>query len=114
PRSATRSTLSKAGPYADLLRTSLESLRPAFRQLDATNRQVLPFVTEATPILRDQIRPFVQIARPYVQDLRPAAKGLATAIPDLVQSLFELNRFFNMVAFNPGGRESIPASCKTK
>src|SRR5207253_463430 len=36
--SATRSTLSKAGPYADLLRTSLESLRPAFRQLDATNR----------------------------------------------------------------------------
>jgi phospholipid/cholesterol/gamma-HCH transport system substrate-binding protein len=112
--SATRTTLSKAGPYSDLLRTSLESLRPAFRQLDATNRQVLPFVTEATPILRDQIRPFVKIARPYVQDLRPAAKGLRIAIPNLVQSLFELNRFFNMVAFNPGGRQSLPASCKTK
>jgi len=112
--SATRSTLAKAGPYSDLLRTSLESLRPAFRQLDVTNHQVLPFVTEATPIIRDQIRPFVQVARPYVQNLRPAAHGLRVAIPDLVQSLYELNRFFNMAGFNPGGRQSIPASCRTK
>ena len=110
----TRNTLTKLGPFSDLLRTSLESLRPAFRQLDITNHQVLPFVQEAFPIVRDQIRPFVQIARPYVQNLRPAAHGLRIATPDLVQVLYELNRFFNMLAFNPGGRQSIPASCKSK
>ena len=32
----------------------------------------------------------------------------------LVQVLYELNRFFNMAAFNPKGREGLPASCKTK
>ncbi|MBV9214362.1 MAG: MCE family protein [Actinobacteria bacterium] len=108
---ATRTTLAKVGPYSDLLRTSLESLRPAFRQLDVTNHQVLPFVTEAFPIIRDQIRPFVQVARPYVQDLRPAAHGLRVATPDLVQVLYELNRFFNMLAFNPAGNHGVPSSC---
>lgn len=112
--SVTRNTLTKLGPYSDLLASSLNSLRPAFRQLDTTNHQVLPFVQEAAPIIQNQIRPFVQVARPYVQNLRPAAHGLRIATPDLVQVLYELNRFFNMAAFNPHGREGLPASCITK
>ena len=106
----TESTLAKLGPFTQVLRPTLESLRPAFRQLDVANRQVLPFVREAEPILRTQIRPFVQVARPYVQDLRPAARNLATATPDLKESLYELNRFFNMAAYNPNGREPVPGN----
>ena len=105
----TEETLAKVGPFSEVLRPTLQSLRAPFRQLATANRQVLPFVREAAPIVRDQIRPFVRIARPYVQDLRPAARNLVTATPDLKESLFELNRFFNMAAHNPNGREDVPA-----
>jgi phospholipid/cholesterol/gamma-HCH transport system substrate-binding protein len=104
----TEETLAKVDTFSGVLQPTLQSLRPAFRQLDVANREVLPFVKEAEPILRKQIRPFVQVARPYVQDLRPAARNLRIAAPDLTDALFELNRFFNMAAYNPNGRETLP------
>ena len=59
----------RAGPRA-------ENLRPArARSTPPTRRS--PFAQEATPILRDQIRPFVREARPVVRELRPAADELA-------------------------------------
>ncbi len=103
----TSDTLNKVRVYAPVLQSSLESLRPAFRQLDVANREVLPFVREAEPIVRNQIRPFVRASRPYVQDLRPAAVDLAEATPDLTASIHELNRFFDIAAFNPKGREPV-------
>jgi hypothetical protein len=101
----TQSTLTKANSYAKLLRPTLNSLRPAFKQLDSTNKAVLPFVREAGPITRNKIRPFVRVARPTVRNLRPAAVQLARATPDFTKSFHELNRFFNMAAYNPGGAE---------
>jgi phospholipid/cholesterol/gamma-HCH transport system substrate-binding protein len=106
----TEETLAKVGPFSNVLRPTLESLRPAFRQLDVANREVLPFLREAEPIVRKEIRPFVQIARPYVNALRPAARNLRIAAPDLSGALYELNRFFNMAAYNPNGREPLPQS----
>jgi phospholipid/cholesterol/gamma-HCH transport system substrate-binding protein len=106
----TTRTLAKVDTFARVAKPALNSLRPAFRQLDVANRAVLPFVREAAPITRNQIRPFVIAARPYIQILRPAARDLAKATPDLEKSLFELNRFFNMAAFNPGGREPVPGT----
>jgi phospholipid/cholesterol/gamma-HCH transport system substrate-binding protein len=106
----TASTLGKLNTFSQVARPALESLRPAFRQLDVANRSVRPFALEAEPILRTQIRPFVRIARPYINTLRPAARNLAIATPDLTKSIFELNRFFNMAAFNPNGREPVPSS----
>jgi phospholipid/cholesterol/gamma-HCH transport system substrate-binding protein len=103
----TSDTLTKVQAFSPVLQSSLESLRPAFRQLDNANREVLPFVREAEPITRKQIRPFVRASRPYVQDLRPAAVNLAKATPDLTASFHELNRFFDMGAYNPKGREPV-------
>jgi hypothetical protein len=65
-------------------------------------------------VLRDELRPFVRAARPWTDDLRVAAVRTARAAPDLDEALGELNRFFNMGAYNPGGAEgldglSIPA-----
>jgi phospholipid/cholesterol/gamma-HCH transport system substrate-binding protein len=103
----TRDTLAKVEPYARVLRPTLESLRPAFRQLDVANHAVLPFVKEAEPIVRTKIRPFIQVARPNITNLRPAAIDLAKAQPDLVSSFHELNRFFNMAGHNPNGAEPV-------
>ena len=110
----TANTLPKVGRLGRVLGPSLESLRPAFRQLDDTNAELLPLAREGTPILRNQVRPFVRRARPYVRDLRPAAVDLAAASPDLDKSLLELNRFFNMASYNKGGAESVDEACELR
>ena len=103
----TESTLSKVDTLGDRLGPALQALRPAFRQLDETNAAVLPLVREATPQIRDQIRPFARVAGPFTRDLGLAARGLNKAAPDLTQSFEKLNRFFNIGAFNPGGTEAL-------
>jgi phospholipid/cholesterol/gamma-HCH transport system substrate-binding protein len=104
---ASSRALANVRRFSPVLRSSLESLRPAIRKLPATNAAVTPFLRETEPILRTQIRPFVRAARPWTNDLRFAAQGTAKATPDLKTSFGELNRFFNMGAYNPGGAESL-------
>ena len=89
------------------LEPAFDAMRPAVRQLHETNKQVLPFAREVEPLLRKDIRPFVREARPYVDDLKPAARNLAKASPDLRESFYELNRLFNMLAYNPNGAEKL-------
>jgi phospholipid/cholesterol/gamma-HCH transport system substrate-binding protein len=109
----TSATLTKVDAFGRVAGPALESLRAPFRQLDVANHAVLPFVKEAEPIIRTKIRPFVRVARPNVRNLRPAAINLAKAQPDLTASFHELNRFFNMAAYNPRGREPVTGNNAT-
>ena len=106
----TATTLGDVEGFARLLRPTLERLRPPIRKLPAANQAVRPFLRETTPVLRDEIRPFVRAARPFTDDLRVAAADSAKAMPDLKGAVGELNRFFNMGAYNPGGAEPVTGS----
>ena len=101
----TTDTLQRVDRFAQVLGPAASSLRPAARALDDANEAVIPFAREVTPLLREDIRPFVREARPLVRDLRPAGRRLAKATPHLTTAFSKLNRFFNMAAFNPNGRE---------
>jgi phospholipid/cholesterol/gamma-HCH transport system substrate-binding protein len=101
----TERTLARVDTLGQVMRPSLEALRTPIRELALTNTAVRPFLRETTPIVRDEIRPFARAANPYFNDLEPAARDLATASPDLTRGVRELNRFFNMGAYNPGGAE---------
>jgi phospholipid/cholesterol/gamma-HCH transport system substrate-binding protein len=101
----TTSSLGQVQRFADVLGPTVEHLRPAARALDPANRAVVPFAKEATPLLADDIRPFVKEARPLVRDLRPASVQLADAAPGLTRTFKQLNNFFNLLAYNPNGRE---------
>ena len=103
----TERTLVRVDELGRVSGPAFEALRPAVRRLPAANAELRPLAEEIEPVLRTKIRPFVREARPYVRDLRPAAENLRTASPDLRQSFFELNRLFNMAAYNPGGREGL-------
>ena len=105
-------TLLKVDELGQVAGPAFEALRPAARQLKPTNDAIRPFAEEATPILRDKIRPFVRSARPYIRNLQPAAENLHRASPDLRASFFELNRLFNMLAYNEGGAEAISDECE--
>ncbi len=101
----TTETLGRVERFADVLRPATARLRPAVRAIDPANRAIIPFAREATPQLRDSIRPFVRESRPLVRDLRPASLRLAEAMPDLTRTFKVFNNFFNLLAFNPNGRE---------
>jgi phospholipid/cholesterol/gamma-HCH transport system substrate-binding protein len=101
------STLVKVDELGATAGPAFEALRPAIRRLPAANAQLRPLALEIEPVLRKKIRPFVREARPYVRDLRPAAVNLSKASPDLRESFYEINRLFNMAAYNPGGREAL-------
>jgi phospholipid/cholesterol/gamma-HCH transport system substrate-binding protein len=104
---ATERALSEVRTFAPQLRTTLEALREPIRKLPATNAALTPFLADTTPVLRDQIRPFVRTARPFTDNLRLAARDVSQATPDLTTSLKQANRFFNLGAYNPGGAESL-------
>jgi phospholipid/cholesterol/gamma-HCH transport system substrate-binding protein len=101
----TTTTLQKVDAYARVLGPAAESLRPPARALDTANHAVQPFAREGAPILQAQVRPFVRAARPLIRDLGPAAGNLATATPNLTRSITVLNALFNLLAYNPNGRE---------
>lgn len=101
----TTETLGSVERFADQLAPTAVRLRPAARALDGANAALIPFAREITPVLRDDIRPFVRDAQPLVRDLRPAARRLAAATPDLDGAFVALNHLFNLLGLNPNGAE---------
>lgn len=101
------STLLTVSEFADTAGPAFRALRPAVREIDEANSELLPLAQTAEPVLREKIRPFVRRAQPYIRKLRPAARDLGTASPDLRKTFYQLNRLFNMGAYNPGGAEPL-------
>jgi phospholipid/cholesterol/gamma-HCH transport system substrate-binding protein len=99
----TEQTLTKTTALAGELGPALERLRPFARQLAPALRKTRPFFQETTPIIRDQIRPFARDVQPVVRDLRSATQDLAVVSPRLARTFGVLNRFFNILAYDPPG-----------
>jgi phospholipid/cholesterol/gamma-HCH transport system substrate-binding protein len=101
----TTSTLNKVNTFARILGPAARELVPVGPALDKANKASVPLGKEATPILRSQIRPFVRDVRPLVRNLKPASHNLADVTPDLTRTFTVLNHLFNLIGFNPNGRE---------
>ena len=101
----TRTALGKTGDLADELGPALQALRPGARALGPTSRALQPFFRKTPPVIRDEIRPLVREARPLVAELRPTFRNLSASTPDVVSTLRTLNRFVDMLAYNPPGDE---------
>ena len=100
----TASTLGKVDTLAQQMGPTFEALRPPFRKLDDANKAVLPFVKEAAPILKNQVRPFARAAQPFQRNLGGAAtQNLAQGQPGPLDRVPRLNRLFDIGAYNPGG-----------
>ncbi|HEX2088109.1 MAG TPA: MlaD family protein, partial [Solirubrobacteraceae bacterium] len=99
------STLRKVEELAGVLGPAADSFRPAVVALRDANERTRPFALDAAPRIRDDIRPFVREARPLIRNLAPAARDLADAEPGLERTFRVINHFYNMLAYNPRGRE---------
>jgi phospholipid/cholesterol/gamma-HCH transport system substrate-binding protein len=98
-------TLNDTAKYASVLGPSFDALRPFARNLVDLNSSTKSLAEAGTPILRDEIRPFVRTARKPVPDLRRAAKEFNAASPGLTTIANKINRLGNMAAYNPNGAE---------
>jgi phospholipid/cholesterol/gamma-HCH transport system substrate-binding protein len=95
------STLGKLQTFAQVLRPTADKIRPAVRSLNTANIALAPFERQTTPIVAQQIRPFVRNAQPLVKQLQAPAQSLANASPDLTTTFNVFNHLFNMAAYDP-------------
>jgi phospholipid/cholesterol/gamma-HCH transport system substrate-binding protein len=100
--SQTTSTLGKVQAFAKLLGPTASNLLPAARAIPAANQALVALAKPSTPIVKNQIRPFVVAARPLVRNLKPASINLAAATPNLTRTFSTLNHLENMLGYNPG------------
>lgn len=101
----TRVALTKTDALATVLGPAINSLRPFARKLKPINDSLRSLAKNTYDPIKNDIRPFVRNARQPVRNLRPAAKNLVAATPRLTTMGTELNRLFNMAAYNPHGAE---------
>ena len=102
-----RATLTETAAFASELGPTTESLRPFARNLTDANAAVKQLAENSTPVLRDEIRPFVRAASKPLPDLRQAADEFSLAAPRLTTVGEKLNKLTNMAAYNPNGAEPI-------
>ncbi len=98
-------TLNHTAELAEVLGPTFDDLRPFARRLTELNGSTRELANAATPVLQEEIRPFVRAAREPVPDLRTAADRYSAAAPGLTTVANKLNRLGNMAAFNPNGAE---------
>ncbi len=96
-------TLIKVQTFANLLAPAAVNLLPAVRAIPAANQATIDLARPITPVLQNQIRPFVIAARPLVRNLRPVSINLAKATPNLGAVFTVLNHLFNDLGYYPSG-----------
>ena len=106
---ATR-TLEATARLGAVLGPAFDDLRPFARNLDELNGSTRDLALAATPVLEDELRPFVRSARKPIPDLRRASDRFAAATPPLTTVGEKINRLANMAANNPKGAEPLGAS----
>ena len=98
-------TLNDTAKLAAVLGPWFDDLRPFALNLDELNASTKSLAESATPVLENQIRPFVRAARKPVPDLRQAADRFSAATPNLTTVANKINRLGNMAAYNPRGAQ---------
>lgn len=96
-------TLVKVQTFANLLAPASVNLLPAVEALPAANQATIDLAKPITPVLQNEIRPFVIAARPFVRNLKPASIQLAKATPNLSKVFVVLNHLFNILGYYPSG-----------
>jgi phospholipid/cholesterol/gamma-HCH transport system substrate-binding protein len=99
----TTATLQKVTSFARLLGPTSTNLLPAARAIPAANAALVKLAVPSTPIVKNQIRPFVVASRPLVRQLKPASINLAKATPNLTGTFSVLNHLGNMLGYYPTG-----------
>ena len=90
---------------AGALEPAAAALRRPARSLALGLRDVRPLLADATPVVRDELRPLARKAVPWLGDLRPAARDLGATAPRLLPVADDVNYALNELGHDPEGPE---------
>jgi phospholipid/cholesterol/gamma-HCH transport system substrate-binding protein len=99
---ATRQVVGDRKVVADL-GTTLNDLLPVAKKLPSALKAAKPLVAQATPLVRDQVRPLVRGTQPMVRALKPTTRALDAVTPSLTASFDVLNYLANELGYSPAG-----------
>jgi phospholipid/cholesterol/gamma-HCH transport system substrate-binding protein len=98
--STARTTLGNVTGLSDLLGPTLTALEPAVQKLPAALGALGPLVQQATPIVRDELRPLVKKLQPLAANVAPAVRDLDTQTPDLMSAFQVLHYVSNETGYH--------------
>jgi phospholipid/cholesterol/gamma-HCH transport system substrate-binding protein len=100
---AGRVNLAKSDQLSQLTRPTLLALIPGARNLKGSLNSVQRLATDATPYVRDDIRPFTREVQPVFRELGKTSRAGEKTTPNLQGTFTHLNTLLNMLAYNPPG-----------
>ena len=98
----TGSALGKLAVASNQVGPALHKLLPFATSLKPANEATRRLALKATPIIKNEIRPFAREILPTVNELAPSTRALSESFPKLASSFSVINEFFNELAYNPG------------
>ncbi|MFT4035269.1 MAG: MlaD family protein [Patulibacter sp.] len=99
----TKQLLTDAGEISTHLGRASRRLERPTAKLDSGLQQLISFMNAATPVLRDQARPFARDAQAPLGKLKPAVQDIASSAHNVSTGTDVFNDLFNGLAYKPGG-----------
>lgn len=101
--SKTQELLERTGRLSDDVGSAAKRLERPSRNLDAGFKQLIAFMDEATPVLRDQARPFARDAQAPLGKLKPVVDDIAASAKNTSTGTEVLRQLFDGLAYEPAG-----------
>lgn len=99
----TQQLLTTAGDLSVHLGRASRRLERPSAKLDDGFKQLISFMDTATPVLRDQARPFARDAQAPLGKLKPAVDDIAAGAKNTGTGTQVLRQLFDGIAYKPGG-----------
>ncbi len=99
----TQQLLERTGRLSESVGSAAKRLERPTRNLDSGFKQLIAFMDEATPVLRDSARPFAREAQAPLGKLKPAVDDIAASAKNTSTGTEVLRQLFDGLAYKPAG-----------
>lgn len=105
----TQRLLDQTGRLSEHVGRAARRLERPTRNLDAGFKQLIAFMDEATPVLRDSARPFAREAQAPLGKLKPAVDDIAASAKNTSTGTEVLRQLFDGLAYKPADGKNLSA-----
>jgi phospholipid/cholesterol/gamma-HCH transport system substrate-binding protein len=98
--------LGKLATATHLIGPTLQELEPTAKAIAPAERASRSLFIKTTPVLKNEIRPFLRQILPVLDELQPSVSNAAQAFPKLTTSFAVVNELLNEIAYNPGPNQA--------
>lgn len=101
----TRDLLETTGKLSGDLGTAAKKLERPTQKFDAGLAELTEFMNAATPVVRDDLRPFAKEVQEPLATLKPAVDNIASSAKNASTGTGVLRDLFNGLAYDPAGED---------